>query len=292
MSDILNLAGKRIVLLDGGLGTELFRRGFPQGACPESWNFERPDVVKEIHASYFEAGSDAVLTNSLGGSSIKLSSFGLSSRAYEINRKSAELAAAVRPAGRFIGGSMGPVGKFLKPQGDLDEAELEAAYAEQARGLHDGGADFLLLETQYDLREALSALRAARRSTPLPVFTTMTFDRKPRGFFTIMGNTPEACFRDLAAAGAAGLGANCSLGSQDMAALTGVLRPLTALPLIVQANAGRPSLSPEGKVVYSQNVSDYVRFIPEMIKNGANIIGGCCGTNPDYIRAMAKLVRS
>ncbi len=291
MTDILSLARERTVLLDGGLGTELFRRGFPQGACPEAWNVEHPDIVQKIHSDYFGAGSDAVLTNSLGGSSIKLATFGLSSRALEINRKAAELAASVRPQGRFVGGSMGPVGKFLKPQGDLVEADLEASYAEQARGLHDGGADFLLLETHYDLREALSALKAARRSTPIPVFVTMTFDRKPRGFFTLMGDKPSACFAALEAAGASGLGANCTLDSKDMADLTAVLRPLTALPLIVQANAGRPSLSAEGVVAYSQGVSDYVRYVPDMIRNGANIIGGCCGTNPDYIRAMAKILQ-
>jgi 5-methyltetrahydrofolate--homocysteine methyltransferase len=292
MSDFLSQIRTRILLLDGGLGTELFRRGFPQGACPESWNIERPEVVQSVHRDYFEAGSDAVLTNSLGASSIKLDAYGLSSRAYEINRKAAELASAVRPAGRFVGGSLGPVGKFLRPQGDLVEPDLEEAYAEQARGLRDGGVDFLLLETQYDLREARAGLEAARSAVSLPVFVTMTFDRKPRGFFTLMGDPPSACFAALEAAGAAGLGANCSLDSKDMADLTGLLRPLTTLPLIIQANAGRPCLSPEGVVSYSQGVSDYVRYVPEMIRQGANAVGGCCGTTPDYIRAMARLLRA
>src|SRR5512136_1361010 len=146
---ILDLAAKRIVLLDGGFGTELIRRGFPQGACPETWNVEKPDVIQSIHLSYFDAGSDAVEANSFGGSPIKLASHGLEKRCYELNRAAVEVANAVKPAGRFVGGSIGPTGKFLKPQGQFTEAEFEEGFAEQARGLTDGKADFLLVETQY-----------------------------------------------------------------------------------------------------------------------------------------------
>ncbi|MBN2205942.1 MAG: homocysteine S-methyltransferase family protein [Candidatus Aminicenantes bacterium] len=282
----------RTVLLDGGLGTELFRRGFPRGECLESWNVLRPEVIAEIHASYFAAGADAVTTNSLGGSRIKLAAYGLSERAYELNCKAAEVAVSARPAGRFVAGSIGPVGKFLKPQGELTESDLASAVAEQARALADGGADCLLLETHYDLREALTALRAARGASSLPVFVTMTFDRFPRGFFTLMGNTPADCLPKIEKAGASALGANCSLDSRDMADLTAVLRPLTRLPLIVQANAGKPTVSPAtGEVTYSQDVADYTRFVPAMIKNGADILGGCCGTDPSYIRAMAALIK-
>jgi 5-methyltetrahydrofolate--homocysteine methyltransferase len=293
MSDIISLSRERTVLLDGGLGTEFFLRGFPRGGCLESWNIERPDVVRDVHSAYFEAGADAVSTNSFGGSSIKLAAYGLGDRAYEINKKAAEIAVSARPDGRFVGGSIGPVGKFLKPQGKLAESDLEAAFAEQARGLADGGADFLIFETHYDLREAAAGLRAARSATRLPVFVTLTFDRFPRGFFTLMGNAPAACLPELEQGGASALGANCSLSSEDMAALTAVLRPLTRLPLIVQANAGKPLVSPDsGEVRYSQGVSDYVRSVPAMIKNGADIIGGCCGTDPEYIRAMAHILKS
>lgn len=292
MTDILSLARTRTVLWDGGLGTELFQRGLPRGECLEAWNALRPEILAEIHAAYFEAGSDAVTTNSLGGNRIKLSSYGLADRASELNRKAAEIAVSVRPAGCCVAGSIGPVGRFLKPQGDLDEPDLASAVAEQARALADGGADVLLLETHYDLREALITLKAALSATSLPVIVTMTFDRFPRGFFTLMGNPPADCLSELEKAGASALGANCSLDSQDMAALTAVLRPLTGLPLIVQANAGKPSLSAvTGEVTYAQDVASYVRFVPDMIKNGAEIVGGCCGTSPAYIKAMAALVK-
>jgi 5-methyltetrahydrofolate--homocysteine methyltransferase len=289
--NILDLAKKRIVLLDGGFGTELIRRGFPQGACPETWNVEKPEVIQTIHLSYFEAGSDAVEANSFGGSPIKLASHGLEKRCYELNKAAVEAANAIKPAGRFVGGSIGPTGRFLKPQGPFTEPEFEAAFAEQTKGLTDGQPDFLIIETQYDLREALCALRAARRVSSLPVFVTMTFNHVPRGFFTLMGNSVAACLQALEKAGAAAVGSNCTLDSGEMAALVKEMRSLTSLPLIAQANAGRPSLTEEGRVVYSQGVDDYVKHVPEMAANGANIIGGCCGTDPGYIRRMAELLK-
>lgn len=287
---ILGLSKERTALLDGGMGTELIRHGFPQGGCPESWNVEKPDVVKIIHKSYFDAGSDAVLTNSFGGNKIKLSSHRLGDKCYELNLAAARLAVEVKPEGRFVGGSMGPSGKFLKPIGEFSEEEFEGAYAEQARGLIDGGVDFLLIETQYDIKEALCALRGARKSSTLPVFVTMTFNQNPRGYFTIMGNSVAQCVEELEEQSVPAIGANCTLDSAEMAGLTKIMRETTRLPLIVQPNAGKPSLSANGQVTYSQGVDDYLRFIPEIIKNGANIVGVRCGTNPDYIRRMAEIV--
>lgn len=290
-ASILDLIEKRVVLLDGGFGTELIRHGFPQGECPESWNVEKPEVVRKIHKSYFDAGSDAVLTNSFGGSKIKLALHGLGKRCYDLNRAAATIANEVKPEGKFVAGSMGPTGKFLKPQGEFTEAEFEEAYAEQAKGLTDGKVDFLLIETQYDLKEALCALRGARRSSDLPIFVTITFNHHPRGFFTLMGNSPAQCIEELQKEGVPVLGSNCTLNSAEMVDLIKIMREKTSLPLIAQANAGKPSLSSEGDVSYSQGLEDYVRYIPQIMENGANIIGGCCGTNPDYIRRMAEILK-
>jgi 5-methyltetrahydrofolate--homocysteine methyltransferase len=291
-ASIFDLIKKRVVLLDGGFGTELIKRGFPQGACPESWNVENPEMVREIHKSYFDAGSDAVLTNSFGGSPIKLASYGLESRCRELNKAAALIANEVKPKGGFVGGSMGPIGKFLKPQGEHTESEFEDAYGEQARGLTDGKADFLLIETQYDLREALCALRGARKASDLPIFVTMTYNRVPRGFFTLMGNSVAHCVEAFEKEGVPAVGANCTLDSEAMADLVKALRERTALPIIAQANAGQPALSAETGVSYSQGMEDYVKYVPKIIENGANIIGGCCGTNPDYIRRMADIIKS
>lgn len=288
---ILDLIQERTVLLDGGMGTELIRYGFPQGACPEAWNEEKPEVVKKIHKSYFNAGSDAVLTNSFGGSKIKLSAHNLDDRCYELNYEAAKIANEVKPEGKYVAGSMGPTGKFLEPQGEFTEAEFEDAYAEQAKGLSEGKADFLLIETQYDLREALCALRGARKVSELPVFVTITFNKGPRGFFTLMGNSVTQCIEELEKENVPAIGTNCTLNSDEMVELIKIFRENTSLPLIAQANAGKPSLSIDGKVTYSQDVEDYVRYIPPMIKNGANIIGGCCGTNPDYIKKMAEIIK-
>jgi 5-methyltetrahydrofolate--homocysteine methyltransferase len=287
---ILDLAKARTVLLDGALGTELMRRGLSQGVAPETWNVDRPKLVQEVHLSYYAAGSDAVSTNSFGGSRIKLAGHGLAERTFELNRAAAEVACAVRPAGKYVLGSIGPTGKFLEPQGDLSEADLEAAFVEQARGLAAGGVDAFILETHYDLREALCALRAAKAAAPLPLLAAMTFNATPRGFFTMMGDGLERSVKELEAAGAAAVGANCTLDSAQMVGLARAMRRLTALPMIIQANAGQATLGEDGAVVYSQGPDAYHRYVPEILAAGANLIGGCCGTSPETIRRMAGLI--
>jgi 5-methyltetrahydrofolate--homocysteine methyltransferase len=288
---IIDAIKKGIVLLDGGMGTELIANGFPQGACPETWNVDKPDIVKKIHTSYYDAGSDAVLTNSFGGSKIKLEAYHLGDRCYELNLAAARNATEVRPEGKFVGGSVGPIGKFLKPVGEYEEEQFESAYAEQAKGLADGGVDFLLIETQYDLWEALCALRGTRNVTDLPVFVTMTFKTGPRGFFTEWGNSVTQCLGELEKEDVLVIGTNCTLDSEEMRDLVKIIRENSSRPIIAQANAGKPSLSVEGEVSYEQSIEDYIRFIPEMIENGANVIGGCCGTNPEYIKRMAEMIK-
>lgn len=287
---LLDLAGARPVLLDGAMGTELMARGLPKGTCPEAWNVDRPEVVAAVHAEYFAAGSDVVSTNTFGGSRIRLAGHGLEARTYELNLAAARLARAAAPAGKYAAGSIGPTGKFLKPQGEFTEAEFEESFAEQVRGLADGGADVLLLETHYDLREALAALRAARRMTAIPVFVTMTFNAFPKGFFTLMGDSVAKCAGELERAGAEAIGANCTLNSEQMVGAVKALKEGTGLPLVAQANAGQPELAADGTVSYSQSLEDYVTFIPGIVEAGARFVGGCCGTNPDFIRAMARIV--
>jgi len=288
---LLDLVKTRTVLLDGAMGTELMARGLAQGVAPELWNVERPEIVKDIHAAYFAAGADVVSTNSFGGTPLKLSAHGLGGRAYELNFTAARLAREAAPAGRYVAGSMGPTGKFLKPQGEFSEEDFGAAYAEQARALSDGGADVLLVETQYDLREAVAAIRGARRVSPLPVFVTMTFNAFPRGYFTLMGDSAAKSAAELDKEGAVAVGANCTLASDQMAGCVRALQAATALPLIAQANAGQPVVGPDGRIGYSQALEDYVRFVPEIVRAGARFVGGCCGTNPSFIRAMARVIQ-
>lgn len=282
----------RPVLLDGAFGTELMSRGLPQGHCPELWNVEKPDAVRDIHRSYFEAGSDAVATNSFGGSRIKLAAYGLGDRCAELNAAAAALAGEVRPEGRFVGGDIGPTGKFLKPQGEHTAAEFEESFAVQASALVAGGADFILIETMFDLREALCAARAARSVSDVPVFATMTFNRTPRGFFTLMGDSAAQCVAAFETLDLPAFGANCTLTSSDLAECIREMRKHTARPLIAQPNAGKPELNRAAEVVYSQDIEAFVADVPKLVEAGANIIGGCCGTNPEYIRRAAAVLRA
>ncbi|NTV80557.1 MAG: homocysteine S-methyltransferase family protein, partial [Candidatus Aminicenantes bacterium] len=243
---LLDLVKTRTVLFDGALGTELMARGLPIGMAPEIWNTERPELVREVHAAYFAAGADIVTTNSFGGSPLRLAAHGLEGQAYELNHAAARLAREAAPAGRYVAGSIGPTGKFLKPQGPCTEQDLEAAFADQVRGLAAGGVDVLIVETQYDLREALAAVRGARSVSTLPIFVTMTFNARPRGFFTLMGDTVARSAAELEGAGAAAFGANCTLASDQMAACIRACREATRLPLIAQANAGQPVVGGDG----------------------------------------------
>jgi len=288
---IFDLLKRRVVLLDGATGTELMKRVPFPGPCPELVNLENPEAVQSVHGDYFLAGADAVATNSLGANPLKLAAFGLSDQCRELNLAAARIAAAARPSGGFVAGDIGPTGKFLKPQGEHVESEFEDGFALQAAALAEGGADFLLIETMFDLREALCAVRGARRGAPgLPVWACLTFNRTKRGFFTLMGDGLEKAARAFEAEGLPVFGANCTLTSGDMADLIGEWRPLTSSPLIAQANAGKPEISGD-RVVYAQSMEDYLREIPRLIRNGASVIGGCCGTTPEYIRRMASLVK-
>jgi len=290
-ASLLDLVKTRTVLFDGAMGTELMARGLGPGVPPELWNTERPDAVRQVYAAYYEAGADVVSTNSFGGTPLKLAAHGLDGRALELNRAAARLAREAAPAGRYVAGSMGPTGKFLKPQGPATEADLVAAYAEQARDLADGGVDVFIIETQYDLREALAAIRGARSVSPLPVFVTLTFNSFPRGYFTIMGDSVARSVAELEKAGAAAVGANCTLTSEQMVGCVTAIKTATSLPVIAQANAGQPVALADGTIGYSQTLEDYVRFVPAIVSAGAGFVGGCCGTNPDTIRAMVRVIR-
>jgi len=287
---ILDILKSKTVLLDGAIGTELMKAGMSMGECPDAWNVNRPEAVKDIQRRYFEAGSDAVVTNTFGANPIKLAAYGLQDRCRELNLTGARLAKEVRPEGRFVGGDIGPTGKFLKPMGEYDEPQFEEAFFVQAAALDEAGLDFLIIETMYDLREALCAMRACRRASSLPVFASLTFSRTPRGFFTLMGDSPAKGLKALEQEGAAAVGANCTLDSEAMVELVKAMRAETDLPLIAQPNAGQPEVRGGGEVAYSQGREDYVRHIVRIIENGAQIVGGCCGTDPGTIRRLAEII--
>lgn len=280
-----------LILFDGAMGTELMRRGLAKGECPESWNLNYPEKVKEIHRLYFEAGAQVVTTNSFGGHPVKLKAYGLEDKAKELNYAAARNAVAVKSQGQFVAGSLGPAGKFLKPYGPLDESELEEGFYLQALALASGGVDALLIETMYDLREAVVALRACQQAcSTLPILVTMTFQRTPKGYFTLMGQKAADCLERLEKEGAEATGTNCTLTSAEMAELAPILRQATSLPLIMQPNAGQPTIDEKGELKYSQSIEEFVAPFEKIIEAGVQAIGGCCGTTPEYIRRLAQLI--
>jgi 5-methyltetrahydrofolate--homocysteine methyltransferase len=288
MHEIEKRLKTEVLLFDGAMGTMLMERGIGPGETSETWILSRPDDIAAVHQAYFDAGADIATTATFGATSIKLAHAGLSGKVAEINRKGAELAKSVCPTGRFVAGDIGPTGKLLKPAGDADEGALRDAFSEQSEALAEGGVDLIIVETMMDVREALVALEAAR-ATGLPVFVTVTFDKKPRGYFTMMGNKPADVAKALAGAGAAAVGTNCTLRITDMVDLVSEMRAATDVPIIAQPNAGKPDPT-GGTTTYPDGPEVYAAGTPELIRAGARVVGGCCGTTPETTRRMREVI--
>jgi 5-methyltetrahydrofolate--homocysteine methyltransferase len=281
------------VLLDGGMGSVLIGEGLETGRPPEEWNCSRPDVIRKIHDAYLDAGAVVITTNTFGATPSCLGRHGLADQAVSLNSAALDLArdsvSKHGPGGMesLVALCVGPCGSLLAPVGEATEADLAGAFAVQLSAIDAAGApDLILIETMFDLREALVALKVVRERTELPVAVSLTYTRKPRGFFTMMGDEAAAAARTLEAAGADIIGANCSLEGEDMVALAGVLRESTARPLLCQPNAGSPTLR-DGKPVYEQTPEQFAGHAVRLFELGVQAVGGCCGTTPDFIRALA-----
>ena len=288
---LTRLASGEVLVCDGGLGTMLMERGLPPGACPESFNLEQPQVLEDIARQYVDAGADIITANTFGGSPLKLALFGLADRAAEINARAVEVARKAAGGRACVGASLGPSGKLLKPYGDADPEEVYAGYELQARAVIGAGADAILMETMIDLAEAVLAVKAAKAASPaIPVTATMTFDRTPRGFFTIMGVSVEKACAGLAEAGADVIGSNCGNGIEAMVEIAREMRGLSRLPLLIQPNAGLPQSGPGGTLSYPETPAFMAGRVGALLEAGVSIIGGCCGTTPEHIRAFRGAV--
>lgn len=277
------------LISDGATGTYLQSHGLEPGGCPEELNASRPELVRGMAAEYFEAGAAMVLTNSFGGSRFMLKKYGHEDQAGELNRLAAQHARSVAPPGRYVAGSVGPVGEFLQPLGEVSEAEMLDAFIEQITALAEGGADAVLIETMTALEEASLAIKVARENTDLTVMATMTFDKGPRGYFTMMGVTPERAVKELRDAGADIVGANCGNGIEGMIELAREMRSATDGYLLVHSNAGMPSIR-KGQIVYPETPDWMAERFRSLADIGINIFGGCCGTTPMHIRALLEAV--
>jgi 5-methyltetrahydrofolate--homocysteine methyltransferase len=293
MSRLLQEIKKAKVLVsDGAWGTFLHKKGLKQGECPESWNVNRPDEVLDIARSYVEAGADMIETNSFGGSSFKLSGYGLESKVFEYNKAAAEISRKAAGPDRFVLGSIGPTGKILMME-EVTEDELYSAFKEQSIALEAGGADAIIIETMTDLDEALIAIKASVENTSCDVICTMTFDKTVDGEFrTMMGVSPTEMTETLVKAGATIIGANCGNGIADMIGIVKEIRKAdSSIPVLIHANAGMPVLR-NGETVFPESPADMSARVKELVKAGANIIGGCCGTTPDHICGIHDVVKS
>ena len=244
------LARGELLISDGATGTYLQSKGLEPGGSPEELNVSHPDVVKGMARAYFEAGSDMVLTNSFGGSVFMQKKYGYGDRVREFNRLAAQHARSQAPEGRFVVGSVGPTGEILESNGGTaNEAEVLDAFIEQITALEEGGVDAVDIETMISVQEATLAIKAAKENTNLIVISTMMFDKGPRGWYTMMGDTPESAVKEMQEAGTDIVGANCGNGIERMVELARELRKATDGYMLVHSNAGIPAIR-KGQIVY------------------------------------------
>jgi 5-methyltetrahydrofolate--homocysteine methyltransferase len=282
------LARGDVLIADGATGTTCQRMGLPIGVAPEEWVFSEPERIIELHRSYAEAGSDIVLTCTFGGTAIRLADGPLADRAVELNRRAAELAREAVGQEVLVAGSLGPTGQLCEPLGLLSHDEAADAYADQAEALAEGGVDLLLLETMFCQLEAAAAIEGVRRATDLPFVLAFSFDRGTR---TMMGTTTAEVVALAREQGAAAVGANCGTSLENMSSIVAELTAAApGLPLWVKPNAGLPRMTGDS-AVYDVTPEDFAEAARGYVAAGARVIGGCCGSTSEHVRAIAEAIR-
>jgi 5-methyltetrahydrofolate--homocysteine methyltransferase len=276
------------VLTDGSWGTQLQEKGLGINECPDSWNLTHPEIVEEIAGSYVAAGSRLILTNTFRSNRIALEGFDLGDKVRELNKAGVEISKRAAGDKAYVFASVGPSGKILMT-GDVTEDQLYESFKEQVEAIKEAGADGIVIETMSDLAEAKIALRAAKE-TQLPVIVSMAFDSGKDKDYTFMGHSPEEAAKELTGGGADVIGANCGQGIEGFTSICKRLKASTILPIWIKPNAGLPEIK-NGKAFYSTSAEEFAEYIPELLDSGADFIGGCCGTNPLFIKEIFRIVK-
>jgi 5-methyltetrahydrofolate--homocysteine methyltransferase len=281
------ILNKNVILLDGAMGTRLSESGLEMGGQN---NVTHPQTVLDIHNEYADCGCDILITNTLTMNRIYIETHHLDTSVQEVNQQGAKLAKSAAGNHRYVLGDISSTGRLLEPYGDLAEEDAYNAFKEQASLLAAEGVDGFIIETMIDLREAQIALRACKAAASLPIIASMAFANSKRGAVTVMGNTAQDCANELAEEGVIAIGTNCGdLAPSQMASVVTTLSKETSLPIMAMPNAGMPALR-GNRTVFDVSPDNFASGISECIKAGARLIGGCCGTTPDHIRAIKKLL--
>ena len=283
--NFLEYLSEKIMVLDGASGTYMQQNGMEPGMCPEIFAIENPNVLKDLQRQYIEAGSRAVYTFTLGANEYKLGDFSLAEKVYDINKTLAQISVEVAADKAFVGGDVSSTGSFLAPLGDLEFEQVVDIYKRQISALADGGVDFIIIETMIDIMETRAAVIAAKECCDLPVVACMTFDENGR---TLTGTTPAAAAMTLISAGADAVGLNCSTGPKEMVEYVREMKQVSSVPIIVKPNAGMPKVV-DGKTVFDLSSEEFSEYIEPLCEAGANLIGGCCGTTPEFIKKTADI---
>lgn len=279
-----------VLIADGATGTNLLSRGLPRGKPAEAWVLEKPEEIIRLHQDFIDAGCDIVLTCTFGATPLRLEGSELAGHTFEINQQAVRLARqAIQGRPVYVGGSIGPSGQLMKPYGPLDETEVMDSYIEQINALADAGVDLLVIETQFSLEEARTAVRAAHAVCNLPIVCSFSFDR---GIRTMMGVRPSQLAQEIEPLEVDLLGINCGRSLEENLQALKELRRETQLPLWFKPNAGLPEVDENGQVNYSITPEEMGHNVHQWLMVGAQVVGGCCGTTPDHLKRIASHVRA
>lgn len=286
--EFLALAARGPVILDGATGSNLRKAGMPVGVCAEKWTLEHPEAILALQKAYVDAGSQIIYAPTFTANRINLASYGLEGQLKEINTELVKLSKQAADGRAFVAGDITTTGRVLEPKGDMSYQELFDVYAEQISALAEAGADLIVAETMLTLEETTVALEAAKSVCDLPVMCSLTLEADGN---LLYGGTITEAFEALQELGAAAVGLNCSVGPNQLESVVSAMKAIAKIPVIAKPNAGMPTMDEHGVAHYDMPPAEFAASMKKLIWRGARVIGGCCGTDPEYIRAVCEGIR-